>query len=124
MVRGDSVDLIDVLVDVEGTEGLEVSSNFFKTISRVLKGHHDVHLQEVLGSVELSVGDGLSEFVKFLNGNLQEFSRVRAGSLNVNSEKTGIGEVGVDGGCSVDESMLLHEVSHSAAVHALSRTTR
>jgi len=44
LVRGDSVDLVDVLVDVEGTEGLEVSSNFFKTISRVLKSHHDVHL--------------------------------------------------------------------------------
>jgi len=48
---------------------------------------------------------------------------VRAGSLNVNSEKTGIGEVGVDGRGSVNESMLLHEVGDSTAVHALTGTT-
>jgi len=97
LVRGDVVDLLGVLLEGEVSEGLEVSSDFFKTISRVFKSHHDVHLQEVLSSVEFSIGDGFSESVKFLNSNLQELSRVRSRSFNVNSEETGISEVGVDG---------------------------
>lgn len=123
LVGGDVVDLIGVLLEGEVSEGLEVSSDFFKTVSRVFKSHHDVHLQEVLGSVELSVRDRLSESVKFFNSNLQEFSRVRSRSFNVNSEKTGISEVRVDGRGSVDESMLLHEVGDGTAVHALTGTT-
>lgn len=120
---GDVVDLSGVLLQSEVSEGLEVSSHFFKTVSRVFKTHQDVHLQEVLGSVELSIRDRLSKSVKFLNSYLQEFSRVRSRSFNVNSEKTGISEVRVDGRGSVNESMLLHEVGDGTAVHALTGAT-
>lgn len=44
LFRGDVVDLLGVLLEGEVAEGLEVSSNFFKTVSGVFKSHHDVHL--------------------------------------------------------------------------------
>jgi len=123
LLTSDIVDFLGVLLEGEVAEGLEVSSDLFESVSRVFKRHHDVHLEEVLGSVELSVGDRFSESVKFLNSNLKELSRVRSGSLNVDSEKTGIGEVGVDGRGSINESVLLHKVGNSAAIHALAGTT-
>ena len=123
LLTSDVVDFLGVLLEGEVAEGLEVSSDLFESVSRVFKRHHDVHLEEVLGSVELSVGDRFSESVKFLNSNLKELSRVRSGSLNIDSEKTGIGEVGVDGRGSINETVLLHEVGNSAAVHALAGTT-
>lgn len=45
---------------------------------------------------------------------------MRSRSLDLNSEKTGIREVGVDGRCTIDEVVLLHKVSDGSAVHSLS----
>lgn len=44
LVGCDGVDLGGVFLEGEVSEGLEVSSDFFETVTGVLKSHHDVHL--------------------------------------------------------------------------------
>ena len=43
-----------------------------------------------------------------------------SGALNGHAEKAGVGEVGVDARDSVNEVVLLHQVSDGTAVHSLS----
>lgn len=49
---------------------------------------------------------------------------MRSRALNVDSKEARVSEVGVDGGGSINELVLLHEVGNSSAVHALAGTSR
>ena len=113
------VDLVAVLLEVEVAEGHEVTSNFFESVALGFHSHHNVHLKDVLCAVKLHFVNGLLELGKLFNGNVEKLSGVRAGALDVDTEKTGISEVGVDAGNGVNEIVLLHKASDGAAVHAL-----
>jgi len=120
LVGGDGINVLTVLVEGEVTESLEVAGNLLESLFLSLHSHKDVHLEDVLGTGELDLGDGLTESVELFEEHAHELSRVGSGSLNVESEKTGVREVGVDSGGGVNEIVALHEAGHGTAVHALS----
>lgn len=108
----------------EVTEGLEVTGNLFESIFLSLHGHKHVHLEDVLGSGQLNLGDGLSESVQLFEEHSHKLSRVRSGSLDVKTEQSRVSEVGVDGRGGVNEVVVLHQAGHSTGVHALAWATR
>ena len=124
LLGGDGVDLVAVLVEGEVAEGLEVAGNLFESLFLSLHGHEDVHLEDVLSTGELDLRDGLTESVELLKEDTHELSGVGARSFDVETEETGVSEVGVDGRGGVNEVVTLHEAGHSSAVHSLSWATR
>lgn len=121
---GDGVNLFAVLVEVQVAEGHEVASDFFEAVVLALHGHQHVHLQDVLGAVELLVADGILELVQLADQGAEELGGVGAGALDSHAEEAGVGEVAVDAGGGVDEVVLLHQVGHRAAVHPFSGSAR
>ena len=53
--RGHGIDAIAVLGKCQVTESHEVTSDLLKAVALVLKVHHDVHLEDVLGSGQFTV---------------------------------------------------------------------
>lgn len=121
---GDGINTLAVLGEGKVTEGHEVAGNLLETLVLALKGHKDVHLEDVLGTGKLLVGDRLAKAVKLLEHDLEELSTVGARALDVHTEETGVGEVRVDSRGGVNEVVLLHQVGDSTAVHALAGTAR
>ena len=108
----------------EVTEGHVVSGNLLKSVLLSLHGHQDVHLQDVLGALELFISDAVLEVVQFVEENGEEVLRVRAGALDSQTEEAGVTEVGVDGLNAVNEVITLHHVGDGAAVHAFAWAAR
>lgn len=104
-------------MEVQVAEGHEVASDFFEAVVLALHGHQHVHLQDVLGAVELLVADGILELVQLADQGAEELGGVGAGALDSHAEEAGVGEVAVDAGGGVDEVVPLHQVGHRAAVH-------
>jgi hypothetical protein len=50
LVRGNSVDLVAILVEGEVTEGHVVSGDLLKSVLLTLHRHEDVHLENVLSA--------------------------------------------------------------------------
>jgi len=117
------INLVAVLMESKISVGHEVSSDFFKSVITSLHSHEHVHLQDVLGSVKLSLVNWVLEAVELLDQERHKFLRVGSWTLDGHTEETGVREVGVDGGSSVNEVMLLHKVGDGSAVHSLAWTS-
>ena len=120
MGGSDAIDFLAVLMESEISVGHEVSCDFFKSILSSLHGHEDVHLQDVLSSVELDLIDWALQGVELLDKKAHQFLRVGSWAFDSQTEKSRVREVGVDSGSSVNKVMLLHKVGDSSAVHSLS----
>ena len=67
LVRGDSVNLVTVLVEGKVSKSHEVSSNFFKSLVLPLHSHQNVHLEDVLSSGEFLFWNWFTESVELLH---------------------------------------------------------
>ena len=117
------INLIAVLMESKISISHEVSCDFFKSVVTSLHGHEHVHLQDVLGSVKLGLVNVGLELVELIDQERHKLLRVRSWTLDGHTEEARVREMGVDGSGSVNEVMLLHEVSNSSAVHSLTGTS-
>ena len=123
LVGGYGINLVTVLMESKISVGHEVSSDFFKSVITSLHSHKDVHLQDVLGSVKFSLVNGGLEAVKLIDQERHKLLRVGSWTLDGHTEETGVREMGVDSGSSINEVMLLHKVGDGSAVHSLTWTS-
>ena len=86
LLGSNRINTLAVLGEGKITEGHEVASDFLKALILALHSHQDVHLEDVLGTGEFLVGDGLTKSVKLLEHHLHKLSRVRAWTLNLHTE--------------------------------------
>jgi hypothetical protein len=118
LLRGNSVDIITVLVEGQVAIGHEVASNFFEAVLGVLEVGKNLHLELILGSVELSIRDGLTETVHFFEKDVHQVSGVRSGTLNADTEDTRVSEVRVERVSSINKVVLLQKAGRSSVEHA------
>jgi hypothetical protein len=95
---------------------LVVTCNFFKTISTTFHGEQIVHLKGVLGSGQLNLINGVSEGIKSVESNCEQISRVRASSLNVDTEETGVSKVSINSLDAINETVLFNSLVSSSGV--------
>jgi len=123
LIRGNSVDIITVLVEGQVAIGHEVASNFFEAVLGVLEVGKNLHLELILGSVELSISDRLTETVHLFEEDVHQVSGVRSGTLNADTEDTRVSEVRVERVSSINEVVLLQKAGGSSVEHTLAGVT-
>lgn len=122
MFSSDGFDLISIAVVNDLAESFNVFNGFFKSILLSFEGRQDVGFSGVLGSFEFISGDG-GQSLQFGSGSFEELVSMAGGTGDAETEKTGIGEVEVDGVDGVNVTVFIEEVLGASGVNTSVRTS-
>lgn len=113
---GNLINLRGIGVPLGRSEGGVASDGLFKSIGLSLESDEDIGLQDILGSVEFISGDGSGKSLQGGNGVIQKSLSVAGSSGKSESEKSGVGELSVEGGTSIDVRLLGGQSIESVSV--------
>lgn len=88
IIRGNSVDLVNVLVEGEVSVSKEVLGDFFKSILLSFESLEDVHLKLVLGSNKFFISNSFLESAQFFKSDREEILGVRSSSSDGDTEES------------------------------------